>query len=130
MVKTGETGVTDAVAFKPHIKAHGRQQRLQRRLAIGDDHPRLDAGQGLGAVEGIEPRAGNGIADQVGLKRRGRRVIGDTVQHAIGSALLEDGGDVAQQRALVVMTNATNGNLLYRRVVRAATGLDLLAFDV
>ena len=39
-------------------------------------------------------------------------------------------GDVAHQRALVVMTNATNGNLLYRRVVRAATGLDLLAFDV
>lgn len=39
-------------------------------------------------------------------------------------------GDAARQRALVVMTNAANGNLLYRRVVRAATGLDLLAFDV
>ena len=39
-------------------------------------------------------------------------------------------GDAARQRALVIMTNATNGNLLYRRVVRAATGLDLLAFDL
>ncbi|UNK58689.1 beta-lactamase family protein [Pseudoxanthomonas daejeonensis] len=39
-------------------------------------------------------------------------------------------GDVARQRAIVVSTNATNGNVLYRRVVRAATGLDLLAFDV
>jgi hypothetical protein len=39
-------------------------------------------------------------------------------------------GDGARHRALVVSTNATNGNLLYRRVVRAATGLDLLAFDV
>ena len=39
-------------------------------------------------------------------------------------------GDVARQRALVVSTNAANGNVLYRRVVRAATGLDLLAFDV
>ena len=38
-------------------------------------------------------------------------------------------GDAARQRALVVATNATSGNLLYRRVVRAATGLDLLAFD-
>ena len=38
-------------------------------------------------------------------------------------------GDAARQRALVVATNATQGNLLYRRVVRAATGLDLLAFD-
>ena len=38
-------------------------------------------------------------------------------------------GDAARQRALVVATNATLGNLLYRRVVRAATGLDLLAFD-
>ena len=38
-------------------------------------------------------------------------------------------GDAASQRALVVMTNAANGHLLYRRVVRAATGLDLLAFD-
>ena len=39
-------------------------------------------------------------------------------------------GDAARQRALVVSTNAAQGNLLYRRVVRAATGLDLLAFDV
>ena len=39
-------------------------------------------------------------------------------------------GDAARQRALVVMTNASNGNLLYRRIVRAATGLDLLAFDL
>lgn len=39
-------------------------------------------------------------------------------------------GDVARQRALVVSTNAANGNVLYRRVVRASTGLDLLAFDV
>ena len=38
-------------------------------------------------------------------------------------------GDAARRRALVVMTNAADGNLLYRRVVRAATGLDLLAFD-
>ena len=38
-------------------------------------------------------------------------------------------GDAVRQRALVVATNATLGNLLYRRVVRAATGLDLLAFD-
>jgi len=38
-------------------------------------------------------------------------------------------GDATRQRALVVLTNAANGNLLYRRVVRAATGLDLLAFD-
>ncbi len=39
-------------------------------------------------------------------------------------------GDGARQRAIVIATNATNGNVLYRRVVRAATGLDLLAFDV
>ena len=39
-------------------------------------------------------------------------------------------GDATRQRAIVVLTNATQGNLLYRRVVRAATGLDLLAFDV
>ena len=38
-------------------------------------------------------------------------------------------GDAARQRAMVVATNATNGNVLYRRVVRAATGLDLLAFN-
>ena len=39
-------------------------------------------------------------------------------------------GDPARRRALVVLTNAANGNLLYRRVVRSATGLDLLAFDL
>ena len=39
-------------------------------------------------------------------------------------------GDAARQRAIVVATNATNGNVLYRRIVRASTGLDLLAFDV
>ncbi len=39
-------------------------------------------------------------------------------------------GDAAGRRALVVMTNGANGALLYRRIVRAATGLDLLAFDV
>lgn len=39
-------------------------------------------------------------------------------------------GDAARRRAMVVATNATNGNLLYRRIVRASTGLDLLAFDV
>ena len=39
-------------------------------------------------------------------------------------------GDAVRRRALVVLTNAANGNLLYRRVVRAATGLDLLAFDL
>ncbi len=39
-------------------------------------------------------------------------------------------GDAGRQRALVVTTNAAQGHLLYRRVVRAATGLDLLAFDV
>ena len=36
----------------------------------------------------------------------------------------------ARRRALVVLTNGANGALLYRRIVRAATGLDLLAFDV
>jgi CubicO group peptidase (beta-lactamase class C family) len=39
-------------------------------------------------------------------------------------------GDAARQRAIVIATNATNGNVLYRRIVRASTGLDLLAFDV
>ena len=39
-------------------------------------------------------------------------------------------GDARRRRALVAMTNAANGNVLYRRVVRAATGLDLLAFDL
>ena len=40
------------------------------------------------------------------------------------------GYPTARHRALVVSTNATHGNLLYPRVVRAATGLDLLAFDL
>lgn len=39
-------------------------------------------------------------------------------------------GDAVRHRAIVVSTNAASGNVLYRRVVRAATGLDLLAFDV
>ena len=39
-------------------------------------------------------------------------------------------GDAARQRAMVIATNAANGNVLYRRIVRAAAGLDLLAFDV
>lgn len=39
-------------------------------------------------------------------------------------------GDAARQRALVVATNGALGNLLHRRIVRACTGLDLLAFDV
>lgn len=39
-------------------------------------------------------------------------------------------GDATRQRAIVIMTNAANGNVLYRRIVRAATGLDLLAFDL
>lgn len=39
-------------------------------------------------------------------------------------------GDAARGRALVACTNAGTGNVLYRRVVRAATGLDLLAFDL
>lgn len=39
-------------------------------------------------------------------------------------------GDAARHRALVVATSAAKGNVLYRRVVRAATGLDLLAFDL
>ncbi|WP_213602068.1 serine hydrolase domain-containing protein [Pseudoxanthomonas japonensis] len=39
-------------------------------------------------------------------------------------------GDARGQRALVALTNAGSGNVLYRRVVRAATGHDLLAFDL
>ena len=39
-------------------------------------------------------------------------------------------GDARRQRAIAVLTNAALGNVLYRRVVRDATGLDLLAFDV
>lgn len=39
-------------------------------------------------------------------------------------------GDARGQRALVALTNGGSGNVLYRRVVRAATGHDLLAFDL
>lgn len=39
-------------------------------------------------------------------------------------------GDAGGQRALVALTNGGSGNVLYRRVVRAATGHDLLAFDL
>lgn len=39
-------------------------------------------------------------------------------------------GDAARRRGLVVFTNSGGGNLLYRRIVRDATGLDLLAFDL
>lgn len=39
-------------------------------------------------------------------------------------------GDAAGQRALVALTNGGSGNVVYRRVVRAATGHDLLAFDL
>jgi len=39
-------------------------------------------------------------------------------------------GDAPGQRALVALTNAGSGHLLYRRVVQAATGHDLLAFDL
>lgn len=38
-------------------------------------------------------------------------------------------GDAARRRGLVVFTNSGSGTALYRRIVRAATGLDLLAFD-
>lgn len=39
-------------------------------------------------------------------------------------------GDAARRRALVVLTNAGSGDIVYRRIVRAATGHDLLAFDL
>lgn len=39
-------------------------------------------------------------------------------------------GDAQHQRGIVVFTNSGGGHLLYRRIVRDATGLDLLAFDV
>ena len=39
-------------------------------------------------------------------------------------------GDPGRQRGLVVLTNGGSGHLLYRRVVTAATGHDLLAFDL
>ena len=39
-------------------------------------------------------------------------------------------GDARRGRAIVVLTNAALGNVLYRRVVRDAAGLDLLSFDL
>lgn len=39
-------------------------------------------------------------------------------------------GDTQRGRALVALTNSGSGALLYRRIVRDATGLDLLAFDI
>lgn len=39
-------------------------------------------------------------------------------------------GDAARRRGMVVLTNAGGGNLLYRRVVRHASGHDLLDFDL
>lgn len=39
-------------------------------------------------------------------------------------------GDTTRSRALVAFTNSGSGALLYRRIVRGATGLDLLAFDI
>lgn len=39
-------------------------------------------------------------------------------------------GDAARRRGIVVFTNSGGGHLLYRRIVRDAVGLDLLAFDV
>lgn len=39
-------------------------------------------------------------------------------------------GDAARRRGIVVMTNGAGGTAVYQRIVREATGLDLLAFDV
>lgn len=39
-------------------------------------------------------------------------------------------GDAARRRGIVVFTNSGGGHLLYRRIVRDAVGIDLLAFDV
>jgi len=39
-------------------------------------------------------------------------------------------GDAEQRRGIVIFTNATNGNALAARVLRAATGIDLLKFLV
>lgn len=39
-------------------------------------------------------------------------------------------GDAARQRAIVLLTNGGSGNLLYRRIVRHASGHDLLGFDL
>lgn len=38
-------------------------------------------------------------------------------------------GDAARRRGIVVMTNGAGGTAVYQRIVRDATGLDLLAFD-
>ena len=38
-------------------------------------------------------------------------------------------GDATRRRGIVVMTNGGSGQYIYRRIVRAATGHDLLAFD-
>lgn len=39
-------------------------------------------------------------------------------------------GDATRRRALVVLTNSGSGGYVYRRVVRAATGFDLLSYDL
>lgn len=39
-------------------------------------------------------------------------------------------GDAKRRRALVVLTNGGSGGYVYRRVVRAATGHDLLSYDL
>lgn len=39
-------------------------------------------------------------------------------------------GDAARRRAIVVLTNGGSGGYVYRRVVRAATGHDLLSYDL
>ena len=39
-------------------------------------------------------------------------------------------GDAPRRRGIVVLTNGGSGAYVYQRVVRAATGLDLLAFDL
>jgi CubicO group peptidase (beta-lactamase class C family) len=39
-------------------------------------------------------------------------------------------GDASRRRGIVVLTNGGSGAIVYRRVVRAATGLDLLSFDL
>ncbi|MGV8932737.1 MAG: serine hydrolase domain-containing protein [Luteimonas sp.] len=39
-------------------------------------------------------------------------------------------GDAQRGRAIVVLTNADGGGIVYRRIIRAASGHDLLAFDL
>ena len=39
-------------------------------------------------------------------------------------------GDPQRRRGLVVMTNGGGGTGVYQRIVRAATGRDMLAFDL